>query len=158
MDSTLSFLCLIAVFAMPLVVAFFGMKFRKHKTIYQNLYLLSSSVYFFYSAIVGVIIVLSWLFSGHEDLRNNWNILLFFPFDFILGYYLMRSLGNTNYQKYRLFFDRVLFGHMIGVVLLFMAFMLGICQQSVEAVAMTHGLILLMIFASNRVYKGRKIG
>lgn len=58
---------------------------------------------FFITGILGFLIVFLWFFTNHSTAPNNFNILWAFPFNFIVGFYLLKKNPPKWIKNYLLF-------------------------------------------------------
>ncbi len=95
-------------------------------------------VYGLYTGLLGILMVITWMFSAHFDLHHNANLLLFFPLDLFLvrlgGYWLFKGRVPTFSARAGVLLARYGEAHLLGIVLLVIVAVTGIVTQNVTRV------------------------
>ena len=74
---------------------------RLKKRLWQVLWRGYSSLWAGMSALLGLIMIISWIFSTHYDMHHNLNLWLFFPLDIVLVYAACKTqLSSHRLTKY----------------------------------------------------------
>ncbi len=104
-----------------------------------------------FSGVYGFIMTAGWLFSGHQDLHANINLLLFWPTDIIgvwfAAHWLLRgrsfAVSTTNHQLISLY----LWLHVLGALVYLVVGLLGVTDQRTGSL-MLFVVPLLLLFTS----------
>lgn len=81
----------------------------------------------FISGLIGLIMVVSWIFSSHHDMHHNINLLLFYPVDFIFMFW-----GVKKKAPPKLWLNSLVWLHLASMALLGILAGAGITHQNVS--------------------------
>ncbi len=118
---------------------------------------LGSVVFGIYFGLVGLLMPLNWIFSGHPDLYHNANMLLVLPFDGFIGLIGLHWLvkGEACVLKGWLAWVRWYFaGHLLVTVLGTVLFASGVIAQDLS-VTLTYVMPLMLIYCGFILKTGR---
>lgn len=139
----LSFMLFLVGFGVPLSllgIAFFAQeKTGKLWSTTYRLFALVSLPLAGFGALLGFLMPLTWVVSNHLDLHHNANMLVFWPFDFILLVWLFAILvqghGWRVSARSAAFLQRYVLAHVIVTLLMPVLRLLGLIQQNVDRIS-----------------------
>lgn len=102
-----------------IVVLFSLFEFRSRKT-----YFVIDSLLFFFTGLVGIVILILWTATEHTTVVNNWNLIWALPTHFIMAFFLVR--------RKRITFIRYYFGISAFLAVLGLIF-LPFCPQGLDS-------------------------
>jgi hypothetical protein len=94
------------------------------------------------SALLGFIMVASWLFSNHEVLQHNANLFLFWPTDAVFAFWAFKKFPKT----WALPLKRYSLVHLVSLSFLTLAFLTGWIEQNVSWVLLYMAPVSLAAF------------
>ena len=89
-----------------LVIGAFSLLQKKPPTT-ARLWGLYSVLWGLFSGGVGLIMVISWMFSTHYDMHHNLNLWLLFPTDFLFVYWGLKALRGKPWKKWLLSYSSI---------------------------------------------------
>ena len=106
-------------------------------------------IFFLIGGIFGILIPLNWIFSGHQDLHHNANMILFFPFDIFLAPIFAKLCLKGKSLEFGVRFGDLLrkymIVHLVLVMALFSAWLLDGIGQSLDRVVYLSPLLVLLL-------------
>ncbi len=99
----------------------------------------------FFNGIYGFVMIISWFLSAHTDLHHNWNLLAFWPIDFILIIFAFRFPDYI--KRYEALLKIYLIGHIILATLHLAGSYLHFWQQDTQVIALNYALNNLWMFS-----------
>ncbi|MGE0172223.1 MAG: DUF4105 domain-containing protein [Oligoflexales bacterium] len=141
---------------------------RQSVSVANRIFGLGLFFYGFYFATIGLLMVLSWIFSEHLDLHHNANLWLFWPIDYILlgfGAKVLVTGRLAMSDRFAAFIKWYSIAHLAGYFCLFALRITGVVQQNVDRILLWGTLyfcilflLLIRVSVQDRAKGGARVG
>ncbi|MCX6119048.1 MAG: DUF4105 domain-containing protein [Proteobacteria bacterium] len=98
-SSLTSYFWFMAMFAVSLGISFLALIVLKLRWLGLLAFKMSLLLWSIFSGIFGLVMVMNWTLSSHEDLHHNANLWIFCVFDFLLLYLLLKPKVQSDWRQ-----------------------------------------------------------